>query len=70
MPHMTVRQRKLLGGVLMMIFVIAYALAAMALAQARIVQDSGRLWQTLFFAVLGIGWILPLMPLIRWMEKR
>lgn len=51
-------------------FVIAYALLAMALAQARVVQESGRVMQALFYAVLGTGWILPLMPLIRWMEKK
>ena len=70
MPTMTSRQRKLLGGVVMIVFVIAYALIAMALAQARAIQESGKILQALFFAVLGIGWIVPLMPLIRWMEKR
>ncbi len=54
----------------MIAFVIAYALVAMALAQARVIQDSGKVVQALFFATLGISWIFPLMPLIRWMEKR
>lgn len=64
------RRRKFVGGVVMLLFVIVYALAAMALAQARVVQDAGRLTQTVVYAVLGIGWILPLLPLIRWTERR
>ena len=67
---MSLRSRKFVGGVVMILFVMAYALLAMALAQARVVQESGRLVQTAFFAVLGIGWVLPLLPLIRWMERR
>ena len=49
---------------------IGYALLAMALAQARVIQDAGKLVQACFFAVLGLAWIVPLLPLIRWMEKR
>ena len=40
----------------------------MALAQARPVQEANGLVQTLIFAVLGMAWVLPMMPLIRWME--
>ena len=50
-------------------FVIVYAMVAMALAQARPVQNAGSLVQTLIYIVLGLGWILPLMPLITWMER-
>lgn len=68
--HMSARVRKLLGGVLMILFVVVYALTAMTLAQARVVQDSAKLVQTCIYAVLGLGWVLPLLPLIRWMERR
>lgn len=54
----------------MLAFVIAYALLAMALAQARVIQDTNRIVQAIVYAVLGMGWIVPLMPLIRWMEKK
>jgi hypothetical protein len=40
----------------------------MMLAQARPTQEAPVLLQTLIYAVLGLAWILPLMPLIRWME--
>ena len=67
---MSPRTRKLVGGVIMILFVIVYALLAMALAQARVVQQSGTLVQTVIYAALGLSWILPLLPLIRWMEGR
>ncbi len=63
------RQRKLIGVVATLAFVVSYALVAMALAQARFVQSAPSLLQWLYYAGIGIGWILPIMPLIRWMER-
>jgi hypothetical protein len=62
------RQRKLIGAFVMVIFVCVYALMAMALAQGRITEAS-TLWQTVWYIFLGLFWIVPLLPLIRWMEK-
>jgi hypothetical protein len=62
-------QRKFVGAVLMLSFVIVYALIAMALAQARIVQQASGPLQALYYAILGMAWILPMMPLIKWMER-
>ena len=63
------RNRKLIGAFALLGFVVIYALVAMALAQARPLQEASKLVQGLFYAVLGIGWILPIMPLIKWMER-
>lgn len=63
------RQRKLIGVMVTIPFVIVYALVAMALAQARFVQGAPDLLQWLYYAVIGMAWVLPLMPLIRWMER-
>ncbi len=63
------RERKFVGAVLVLSFVIIYALIAMALAQARFVQQAPGPLQALYYAILGIAWILPMMPLIRWMER-
>lgn len=62
------RTRKLIGTVAMLIFVILYSLAAMSIAQGRL-QDAEKLWQGVYYFVAGLAWILPLMPLIRWMER-
>ncbi len=54
----------------MLVFVLVYALLAMALAQSRPIQEAQGLVQTLSYVILGLVWVLPLMPLIKWMERR
>ena len=60
--------RKLIGTVVLLAFIIVYALFAMAVAEGRIREAPTRV-QTLAYGVLGLIWGLPVMPLIRWMEK-
>ena len=62
------RTRKLIGTVAILAFVIAYGPLAMALADSRIALAPQAL-QVFAYIVLGLVWILPLMPVIRWMEK-
>jgi hypothetical protein len=64
------RTRKLIGAFAMLAFVITYALLAMAVAQARPLQEASKLVQGLSYAIMGIAWIIPMFPLIRWMEGR
>ena len=63
------RLRQLTGTSVIIGFVPVYALVAMALAQARPVQEAAVVIQVLCYAALGMAWIVPVMPLIRWMEK-
>ncbi|HLH12094.1 MAG TPA: DUF2842 domain-containing protein [Methylovirgula sp.] len=63
-------RRKFLGAVLMLAFVIVYALVAMALAQTKALQQAPGLVQALCYGLIGMAWILPVMPLIKWMERR
>ena len=63
------RNRKLIGTVLILVFVCVYALVAMALAQGRITEASKPV-QTIAYVVLGLIWVLPLLPLIKWMERK
>jgi predicted membrane channel-forming protein YqfA (hemolysin III family) len=67
---MSPRFRKLVGGFVMIAFVLVYALVAMALADSRPVHEAPALLQTGLYVVLGLAWVLPLMPLIRWMERK
>ena len=62
------RTRTLIGTIAILGFVIVYAPLAMALADSRISQTPA-LVQTVLYCLLGIAWIFPLMPLIRWMER-
>ncbi|MGV3635014.1 MAG: DUF2842 domain-containing protein [Pseudorhodoplanes sp.] len=64
---MTIRTRKLIGAVLLLLLVTAWALLAMAFAQFAFSSPNAvAAW--IFYVVAGMGWILPAMPLIRWME--
>jgi hypothetical protein len=64
------RQRKLIGAIFMVVFVIVYALAAMMLAQVTALKVESGVLRLLIFAVLGLGWAVPMVPLIAWMERR
>jgi hypothetical protein len=63
------RQRKLIGAIFMVFFVIVYALFAMVLAQATAMKVENQALRLLIFAVLGLGWAVPMVPLISWMER-
>lgn len=65
---MTRRTRKFIGTIVILAFCIFYALLIMAFAHSR-VPELPRLAQLLFYIVFGLGWIVPIIPLIRWMEK-
>lgn len=61
--------RTLIGAVVTLGFVITYALGAMVLAQGPAMQAAPPLLQGLLYVALGLAWILPLMPLIKWMVE-
>ena len=63
------RTRKFFGTGAMLAFVAVYAIAAMLVAQSEPVHRAPGWAQTIFYAVVGLCWILPLMPLIAWMER-
>jgi uncharacterized membrane protein YuzA (DUF378 family) len=66
---MTPRIRKAVGALGMLTFVVLYAFVAMALADSRPVSEASTLLRTVIYAVLGLAWVLPMMPLIVWMER-
>jgi hypothetical protein len=65
---MPIRVRKLVGAVALLLLVIVWALVAMALAQTPLIHEN-RLLATLYYVVAGLGWVLPAMPLVRWMSR-
>jgi hypothetical protein len=64
---MSVRIRKLIGAVALLLLIAVWALLAMAFAQFAFASPNA-LAAWVFYVVAGIGWIFPAMPLIRWME--
>jgi len=66
--NMPIRLRKLIGAVVLITLVTLWALVAMALAQFPAIK-ANRLIETIYYVVAGLGWVLPAMPLIRWMSR-
>lgn len=65
---MSIRIRKLIGAVALLVLVVAWALLAMAVAQFAF-PSTNSLMAWIYYVVAGIGWVLPAMPLIRWMSR-
>ena len=66
---MNPRLKKLIGTIVMVLFVAFYALLITGLAP-RVLTGASKLTEMLFYLVAGLAWAIPLMPLIRWMEKK
>jgi hypothetical protein len=64
---MPIRLRKLLGAFALIILVLTWALVAMAFAQFPVIKANG-LVEVLYYVVAGLGWVLPAMPLVKWMS--
>jgi hypothetical protein len=62
------RLRKLVGTVLLVVFVSLYALTAMTVAAAKLPGASG-LTQLVFFVVAGTLWVVPAGALIAWIQR-
>jgi hypothetical protein len=65
---MSDRLRKLIGAIVLVIFVIIYALIVMTVAAAKLPGASG-LAQLAFYLVTGLAWVVPAGALIYWMQK-
>ncbi len=65
---MPIRLRKFIGAVALLTLVIVWALVAMAMAQSVLASVNG--WvAAVYYVAVGLGWVLPAMPLIRWMSR-
>ena len=63
---MSARVRKLFGSLAILLFLAAYVAAAVLIADH--LPDSQ--WVRLaYFAIVGIGWGAPLIPLLVWMNR-
>ena len=65
---MSIRTRKLIGTVGLLVLVSVWGLLAMALAQSVLTDINGFV-ATIYYVVAGLGWVLPAMPLISWMSR-
>ncbi|WP_184254349.1 DUF2842 domain-containing protein [Rhodopseudomonas rhenobacensis] len=65
---MKIRTRKFLGTIFLLVLAIVWSLMGMALAQLPVFENSGLL-QAVFYVVVGMGWVLPAMPIVSWMSR-
>ncbi len=65
---MSIRTRKLIGTVGLLVLVSVWGLFAMALAQSVLTDINGFV-AAIFYVVAGLGWVLPAMPLVSWMSR-
>ena len=65
---MRMRARKLIGAIGLLALVTCWALIAMALAQF-VFRSTNELAAWIYYALAGLGWVLPAMPLISWMSR-
>lgn len=65
---MDIRTRKLIGTIVLLIFLALYALVVMAAAIVLQVNDSK--WVELAFYIIGgLAWVIPAALLVRWMVR-
>ncbi len=65
---MPVRLRKLIGLILILIWIFIYAILLTRLG-VDILPGAHWAVSLVFYAVGGLAWVLPILPLIRWMQR-
>ncbi|MGJ4902881.1 DUF2842 domain-containing protein [Bradyrhizobium sp. HKCCYLS2058] len=65
---MTIRTRKLIGAVALLLLAFAWSMMGMVMAQFPLIANSGWL-QAVYYVVVGMGWVLPAMPIVSWMLR-
>jgi len=65
---MSNRTRKFFGTVALIVLLGFWALLAMALAQSVLTDINGFV-AAIYYLVAGLGWVLPAMPIVRWMSR-
>jgi hypothetical protein len=65
---MSIRARKFVGTVALLVLVSVWGLLAMALAQSVLTNINGFV-AAIYYVVAGLGWLLPAIPLISWMAR-
>jgi len=63
-----VRTKKLIGALVILLWLPVYALLAMA-AGLRVLPHANGLERFLYYAVAGIAWIVPIGLMLPWMSR-
>jgi len=60
------RIKKIVGSIAMLAFLAVYAFAAILIAD--LIPDHPAL-DLIYFVVAGLAWVLPIIPLMAWMDR-
>ena len=66
--RMTQRTRKLIGTIILVVFLILYLDVAAAVGN-RVIANASGLVQALYYCVAGLLWVPPAILLLRWMAR-
>lgn len=65
---MSIRMRKFIGTVALVLFLAGYAIVAMAFGASKIIGSSA-LYEGLYFLIAGLAWVIPAGFLVKWMQR-
>jgi hypothetical protein len=65
---MSIRTRKFLGAIALLLLAFVWSMIGMVMAQFPLIANSGAL-QWVYYIVVGMGWVLPAMPIVSWMLR-
>ena len=66
---MTMRTRKLIGTILLLLLIVVYSLGAMAVAMVLQMQNANKIIELIYYLVAGTLWVIPAAIIIKWMQK-
>lgn len=66
---MTMRTRKLLGTILLLVLVVVYTLLALAVAVVLQVNEASKWVELVYYVVAGLLWVLPAGLIVSWMSR-
>jgi len=65
---MTIRMRKLVGTIALLVLITVYALLALAVAIVLQVRQANHLVEVIYYVVAGLLWVLPAGLIVKWMS--
>ncbi len=66
---MSIRTRKLIGAVVLLLVICVYSLLALAVAIVLQVNQASKLAERDYYAIAGTIWIIPAGAVISWMSR-
>ncbi len=60
--------RKVIGSLILLAWLLGY-IAVAAVVGDRIASEHWA-WKLLYFPIVGMAWVIPLKPLLRWMHVK